>query len=187
MTVPFSNVNLSTMIIELITLVVVILIILFLLVSFSLTMLGYTPFLPTTKYAYGKILEHSGIKKGDIVYDIGAGDGRLIHYAEKLYGAKATGFEINPFVYYLARFKQVFFGWKGKIIQANMLKQDLSDADCIVCYMTPEIMTKFQNKFENKLKKGTKILSYVFKVGTMKPFKIIPKDEKTNTLWIYKI
>lgn len=175
------------MIIELITFIVVILTIIFLLVSFTLTLLGYTPFLPTTRHAYEKILKHSGIKKGDIVYDIGAGDGRLIHYAEKRYGAKAKGFEINPFVYYWARFKQIFFGWKGKIIRANMLKQDFSDADCIVCYMTPEIMTKFQEKFEHKLKKGTLILSYVFKVGTMKPLKVIPKDKKTSTLWIYRI
>lgn len=175
------------MLIELLTLIIVILTIIFLLWSFTLTILGYTPFLPTTKYAVDKILQHADIKKGDKVYDIGAGDGRLIHNAEKRYGAKAVGFEINPFIYYLARFNQVILGWKGKIIRANMLKQNLADADCIVCYMTPEIMTKFQNKFEKNLKKGTRILSYAFKIGTMNPVKIIPKDKKTSTLWIYKV
>jgi len=175
------------MIIELITLIIVVLTIIFLIVSFSLTLFGNSPFVPTTTRAAHKILKHSGIKKGDIVYDIGAGDGRLIHYAERDYGAKATGFEINPFIYYWARFKQILLGWKGKMIRANLFKQNISNANVIVCYMTPSTLKKFQDHFVKKLKKGTKIISYAFKVGTLKPFKIIPKDKKTSKVWIYKI
>lgn len=175
------------MLIELIAFVIVVLTIAFLMVSFTMTLLGYSPFVPTSKRAVEKILKNSGIKKGNIVYDIGAGDGRLINSAERLYGAKATGFEINPFVYSWARFKQIFFGWKGKMVRGNLFNQDLSDADFIVCYMTPEVLKKFQKIFIKKLKKGTKILSYTFKVGTLKPFKLIPKDKKTKQIWIYKV
>jgi len=175
------------MIIELITFIIVILTIIFLIVSFGLTLLGNSPYVPTTKKAAQKILKHSDIKKGNIVYDIGAGDGRLIHYAEKYYGAKATGFEINPFIYYLARLKQILLGWKGKMIRGNLFNQNLSNANAIVCYMTPKTLEKFQDHFIKKLKKGTKIISYAFRVGTLKPFKIIPKGKGTSRVWIYKV
>lgn len=161
--------------------------IVFLIVSFTMTLMGNAPYVSTTKRAVEKILKNSGIRKGDIVYDIGAGDGRLINSAEKLYGAKATGFEINPFIYFLARFKQIFFGWKGKMVLGNLFNQNLSNADFIICYMNPTLLKKFQKKFVKKLKKGTKIISYTFQVGTLKPFKLIPKDNKTSNLWIYKI
>jgi len=175
------------MIIELITLIIVILTIIFLIVSFGLTLIGNSPFVPTTKKAALKILKHSGIKKGDIVYDIGAGDGRLIHYAERDYGAKATGFEINPFIYYLAKLKQLLFGWKGTMVRGNLFNQNLSDANAIVCYMTPRTLEKFQEHFVKKLKKGTKIISYTFRVGTLRPFKIIPKGKGTSKVWVYKV
>ena len=143
--------------------------------------------MPTPMRAVEEVLKHARIKKGDRLYDIGAGDGRFLDIAEKKYGANATGFEMDPFVYTLAKIRQVFFGWKGKMIRSNFLKHDLSDAKVLVCYMMPKTLAKFQKKFDEELKKGTRVVSYAFHIGSWKPKKIIPKTKKISQIFIYEI
>ena len=97
-----------------ITLIIVILITIFMSISFYITIFGGGPFVPTPFKSVHTVLKYAKIKKGEKVYDIGAGDGRFIHFASKDYGADATGFEMDPFVYFIAKMRQRFFGWKGK-------------------------------------------------------------------------
>ena len=153
--------------------------------SFVVAFFGGGPFVPTPKKAVREVLKQAKIKKGDKLYDIGAGDGRYIHFAEKEYGAIATGFEIDPFVYALARFKQIVFGWKGTMIRSNFRKHSLKDADIIICYMLPSTLKKYQTKFDKELKKGCRIISYSFHIGSWKPTKTIPAKTKTGIKKIY--
>ncbi len=155
--------------------------------SFYIGIFGGAPFVPTPMKAVHKILKNAGIKKGDKVYDIGAGDGRLVHFASRDYHAQAVGFEIDPFVYFFAKMRQWFWRWQGKMIRGNFLKHDLSDADFIVCYMLPNTLAKFQKKFDKELKKGTKIISYAFSIGSWKPKKIITKSDKISRIFIYEV
>ncbi len=160
-----------------------------LLTSYGVAIFGGGPFLPTPRKAVKKILKEIGIKKGDVLYDIGAGDGRFLHYAEKLYGAKATGFEIDPFVFFLGKLKQWLFGWKGKLIRSNFRHYDLGNANIIICYMLPNTLAEYQEKFDNELKNGTIVVSYTFHIGSWKPIKTIKKDTKTGIkkIFIYKV
>ncbi len=174
------------MILGIITIIIVTTVIVFLVVSFSIAIFGGGPFVPTPMKAVHKVLKAADIKKGDKVYDIGAGDGRFIHFAEKDYQAKATGFEINPFVYYLAKLRQLFFGWKGKMIRGNFLRHDISDANVVICYMMPKTLEKFQEKFDKELKKGTKIVSYAFHIGSWKPIRTIPKTKTLSKILVYE-
>lgn len=175
------------MILGIIIIIIVLSVIFFLSVSFYICIFGGGPFVPTPMNAVHKILKNANIKKNDKVYDIGAGDGRFVHFAEKDYGAKATGFEIDPFVFLLAKIRQYFFSWKGKIIFGNFSKQNISDADVVICYMLPRTLKKFQKKYDKELKQGTRIISYVFHIDNWKPKKIIPKTKKINKIFIYKI
>lgn len=168
-------------------LLMVIAIIVFLTISFYITIFGGGPFVPTPMHSVHKVLEAAEIKKGQKVYDIGAGDGRFLHFAEKDYGANATGFELDPFVYFLAKLRQWFWKWKGKVIHGNFEKYDISDADVILCYMLPKTLAKFQKKFDKELTKGTKIVSYAFHIGNWEPKKVIPKEEKISQIFIYEI
>ncbi|MEK7672599.1 MAG: hypothetical protein AAB373_01815 [Patescibacteria group bacterium] len=156
-------------------------------ISFSIAIFGGGPFIPTPIRAVHKVLKAAGIKKGDRVYDIGAGDGRFIHFAAKDYGAKSTGFEMDPFVYFLAKLRQWFWGWKGTMIRSNFQRHNFKDADVIVCYMMPNTLAQYQKKFDKELRKGTKFVSYGFHVGTWTPLKKIPRDDKVGTIWIYKV
>ena len=161
-------------------------IIIFLSISFYITAFGGGPFVPTKWPAVHEVLKHAKIKKGEILYDIGAGDGRFLHIAQSKYGAKATGFELDPFVYCIAKLRQKFCGWKGKIIRSNTFKQDISKADIVICYMMPKPLEKFQKKFDCELKKGTRIISYAFHIGDWKPKKVIPKTKTLSKIFIYQ-
>lgn len=168
------------------TLILVMAITIFLTISFYVTIFGGGPFVPTPMRSVHRVLEVAGIKKGQKVYDIGAGDGRFVHFAAKDYGADATGFEMDPSVYFIAKIRQWFWHWQGKMIRSNFQKYSLSDADVVVCYMMPETLAKFQKQFDRELKKGAKVVSYAFHIGTWKPTKHIPKDGKISQIFIYE-
>jgi len=177
------------LVLSILILLFVAILILGLFTSFAVAILAGSPFVPTPIKAVKEVLKKAEIKKGDILYDIGAGDGRFLHFAEKLYGAKATGFEIDPFVFLLAKFKKIAFGWKGKIIRGNFINYSLKNADIVICYMLPESLKKYQKKFDAELSKGCKVISYSFHIGSWKPYKTIEPNKKTGIkkIFIYKV
>ncbi|MBU1018418.1 MAG: class I SAM-dependent methyltransferase [Patescibacteria group bacterium] len=146
------------------------------------------PFVPTPMPRVRKMLELADIKKGQKIYDLGCGDGRLVHLASKKYGANAVGFELSPLVYAWAKFCQPFWRSKAKIKLRNFYTQNISDADIIVCYLMPETLKRFQKELK-KLKKGTKIVSYAFKIPDLKLIHEEPKIREKNycPIRIYEI
>lgn len=175
------------MILDWITIAFSFILIILLSISFYIAIFHGAPFVPTPLRAVHEILKNAGIKNGDRLYDLGAGDGRFIHFAAKDYGARTTGFEMDPLVFGLSRLRKTLQGWKGQMIFGNFMKHDLSDADFIICYLLPETLEKYQSKFEKELKKGTKIISYAFHVGSLKPKKIIPRQKGISQIFIYEI
>ena len=125
------------------------------------------PFVPTPLPRVRKMLELAKIEPGDKVYDLGCGDGRLVHLASREKQAKAVGFELSPPIWLWAKIAQPFWNSKAKIKFRNFYKQDISDADVIFCYLMPETLKKFQKEL-GKLKKGTRIVSYAFKIPELK-------------------
>lgn len=166
------------MIFGIISLVIICGLVVYLCVNCYLAFFGVAPFIPTPMNAVHEVLKHAKIKKGDVLYDLGAGDGRFLHFAEKDYGAHAIGYEVDPGVFFLAKMKQWLFGWKGKMIRASFKNKNLENADVIVFYMMPRSLKKLQGFFEKQIAGGTRIVSYVFAIGDLKPKKIIPKDKE---------
>ena len=146
------------------------------------------PFVPTPLPRVRKMLELAKIKPGEKVYDLGCGDGRLVHLAAKEHNAKAIGFELSPPIWLWAKITQPFWRSKAKIRFRNFYKQDISDANVIVCYLMPNTLRKFQ-KETNKLKKGTRIISYAFKIPNLKLIHEEPKVPEKNysPVWVYEI
>lgn len=175
------------MIFGIIGLIVIMTLIAFLCISFFITIFGGGPFVPTPYPAVHKTLKAAGIKKNERVFDIGAGDGRFLHFAEKDYQAQAEGFEIDPFVFFLSKLRKWFWGWKGQVHFGSFFKGKLKKADIIICYMLPRTMKKFRNHFEKKLKKGTRIVSYAFHIPGWKPLKTIPRKGKISKILVYEI
>lgn len=147
------------------------------------------PFVPTPQKAVLKMLDLAKIKKGDKVYDIGCGDGRLVHTASKYYGASAVGFELSPPVYLLAKLRGLIQRSGAKIVFGDFRRHSLKDADVIVCYMLPNTMRNFRPKFEKEMKKGAKIVSYAFHIQDWTPIYNEPRNKELRMapIWIYEI
>ncbi len=136
-----------------------------------------------------KMLKLGKIKTGENVVDIGCGDGRLVYMAAKKFGAKATGYELSPIVYILAKIRQLIWRSKAKIKFGDFRRHSLADADCIVTYMLPETLKKFIPKFEKELKQGARIVSYAFCIGDWKPAHVEPSspEENRSKIFVYEI
>lgn len=145
-----------------------------------MAMVNGAPFVPTPMARVKKMLQIANIKKGDRVYDIGCGDGRMVYIAANEYDAKATGLELSPLVYCLAKVRQFFWKSKAEIKFADFKKQDISDADFIFCYLLPECLQSLEKKLLNEMKQGTKIVSYAFEIPYLKLVQREERDKENN-------
>jgi cyclopropane fatty-acyl-phospholipid synthase-like methyltransferase len=137
-------------------------------------------YVPTPMAVVDKMLELAQVKKSDLVYDLGCGDGRIVIAAAKKYGCKAVGYDINP-----ERVKQSRanvdtndVGDLVKIEQADIFKLDLSDANVITLYLLPSLNVQLIPQLE-KLKPGSRIVSHDFDMRGVKPDKVVkitPED-----------
>lgn len=148
-----------------------------------------SPFIPTPWHAAEKMLKVAKLKKGQKVYDIGCGDGRIMYLAARDYDVEAIGIELSPLVYFWAKIRNFFWKSKAKIIFRDARLYDLSDADVIFCYLLPNTLGFYKNKFKSELKKGTKIVSYAFEIPGWKPTQSTKRDrsKKLSPIWIYEI
>ena len=123
------------------------------------------------------------------VYDLGSGDGRLVHSAAKRYGVEAVGIEFSPLVYLWGLFLKPFWQSKARLRFGNFWNQDLRDADVIFCYLLPSLMDKIESKLVPKLSPGTLVVSHAFTFKTLQPVEKLPRlpDEKLGPVWVYKI
>ncbi len=148
-------------------------------------MLG-APFVPTPKKTMQKMFKQAKVKPGQVVYDLGCGDGRFIRTAAREHQAKAIGIELNPFLYLYTKIRS----WNKKdetILCNDFSKVNLSDADVVICYLLPKTMAKIENKLDSELKKGAKIISHGFKFKTWKPIDMLmPEEKEYGRIYIYE-
>lgn len=144
------------------------------------------PFFPSPKKIMRRAMEEMSLKKGEVFYDLGAGTGTSIIVADKEFGARATGSEINLLPYLIAQAKIFFLRSHAKMKFENLFTQNISDADVIFCFLTERTMKKLEPKFKSELKPGTRIACYTFPLPTMKPEKIIPIHEEWK-IYIYRM
>ena len=158
-----------------------------LLIPTIMALINGAPFVPTPMEAVERMLELAKIKTGEKVYDIGCGDGRMVYLASKKYGANATGFELSPLVYLIARVRHFFWRSKARIRFSNFKRRNLADADVIVCYLLPETLARLQEKLDGELKKGARIISYAFPIGTWTPAHREERNPEKNIgpIWVY--
>lgn len=150
------------------------------------------PWVPTPKNRVRKMLQLAGIKPGETVYDLGCGDGRLVHTASIEWKAKAVGFEFSPLIYTMAKVIQPFAWIKGsraKIRFKNFYKVDFSKADVVVCYLLPHSMKKVQKKCEKELKPGARVISYAFPIADWTPIhrEKRMRHKSYGPIWVYKM
>lgn len=127
------------------------------------------PLVPTKPTVAKRMIDLLALKPGQKLFDLGSGDGRLLILASKK-GIKATGIEINPYVWLLSQIVVFLSGTSSlvKIILGNYWNTKLVDVDGIVVYGLPSIMGKLSKKLKTELKPGTKIISNSFQIPNLK-------------------
>jgi ubiquinone/menaquinone biosynthesis C-methylase UbiE len=150
--------------------------------------MSIAPFVQTPLEVAKKMLDLSQVKPGEMLYDLGCGDGRLIILAAKDRGANSTGIELREDLVERARteIKRFNLEDKVKVIQGNFFDVNISDANIITLYLTSSANERLRPKLEAELKPGTRVVSHDFKVPGWKPVGVY--DELLgHTIYTYKI
>jgi len=133
-------------------------------------------YVPTEQDVVEKMLEMAKVKKDDIVYDLGCGDGRIVCSAAKKYGAKGVGIDIDPDRIRDCMATMKKFGVtkeQVEIRQGDALKvKDLERATVIALYMLPEFMRKLEPQLK-RLKPGTRIVAHDYRFPETEPDQVI--------------
>ncbi len=134
------------------------------------------------------------LKPEDMLFDLGAGDGRAVIMAAKDFGASATGVELREDLVKRALNSVSELGLenKVKIVHSDMFEVDINSADVIFLYLTTSANEKIRPKLETELKDGTRIVSHDYEVLGWKPSRIDNFCENprlgypSHTLYVYK-
>jgi uncharacterized protein (TIGR03000 family) len=149
---------------------------------------------PTPDDIVDKMVELAGVKDGDVVYEPGPGDGRVLIAAVKKGAKKAVGIEIDHKKVEEAvdNVKKAKLDEKIKIIEGDALKdRDYTEATVVMLYMGNEFNDLLRPILEKQLKPGSRIVSHRFIMGDWKPEKTIKVmgadgDEYVLHLWTIK-
>ena len=126
-------------------------------------------FFPSSKKMIKLVIDLADIKKNDIFYDLGSGDGRILVEAAKK-EIKVIGIEKNQLLNWLARRKTKNFK-NVKIIQDDFFRQKIDEATIVVAYLSQKVTERLQKKIEKETKKGTRIILIDHEFLNWKPVK----------------
>jgi precorrin-6B methylase 2 len=147
------------------------------------------PYIPTPQAVVEKMLEAGHIKQGDVVFDLGAGDGRIVITAAKEFGAKAIGVEINKDLVEKTRqhIKEIGLEDKVSIVLDSALHADLSTANVVTMYFLTSSNDRLRPWLEKTLKPGTRVVSNQFPVKGWRPDAIyhIKPGTMEYTIYVY--
>ena len=147
-------------------------------------------FVPTPQDVVEKMLELAKVKKTDLVYDLGCGDGRIVVTAAKKFGSKAVGFDLDPRCVELARasVQKENVGALVRIEQKDVFTLDLSQADVVTLYLGERLNAKLLPQLQ-KLKPGARIVSHHFHIEGRPPSRVCTsmsgEDGIEHTLYLW--
>jgi SAM-dependent methyltransferase len=142
------------------------------------------PFVPTPQEVVDKMIELAGVKEGDVVYDLGSGDGRIVITAAKK-GARAVGFDVDGDLVKESQenIRKAGLAKLAEIKQQDILTVDLSPATVVTMYLLPDVNLKLKPNILKQLKPGSRVVSHAFDMGDWKPDKTERVNGRTIYLW----
>ena len=143
------------------------------------------PYVPTPQAVVEAMLKLAEVKSGDVLYDLGSGDGRTVITAAKLYGIRATGIDIDPkrIEEANANAKQAGVTNMVQFKNQDLFEADFRDASVVTLYLLPGINLKLRPKLWSELKPGTRIVSHSFDMGDWEPEKRVTVDGRVLYYW----
>jgi len=152
------------------------------------------PFVATPLPVVKQMLMLAQLRPGEILYDLGCGDGRVVIMAAQEFGARGVGVEMREDLVKQALSKISELGLEGrvKIVQSDMFKVDLAQADVVTLYLTTSANDKVKPKLESELKSGVRVVSHDYEILGWRPVKIDNFCENprlgypSHTIYVYR-
>jgi len=149
------------------------------------------PYYPTPQVVVERMLKLGELKKGETLFDLGSGDGRIVITAAQKIGAKAVGVELDKGLVIQTRQRIGKLGLENSasIIEGDLFLQDYSTADLITVYLLPVTNIRLSPVLEKKMKRGVRIVCHDFEFTEWNPEKtevIEDTEGRSHTLFFYR-
>ena len=147
------------------------------------------PYVPTPEPVVTAMLTLAKVKKSDILYDLGSGDGRIVITAARRFGTRGTGIELLPALVQEAteNARQAGVSGLAKFVEGDILEANISDATVVTLYLLPAVNMKLRPKLL-ALRPGTRIVSHNYDMGDWAPEKTVTLNlddgEHTVYYWV---
>ena len=124
-------------------------------------------YIPTPPAVVEAMLDVAGVTARDVVYDLGAGDGRIVITAAKKHGARGVGIEIDPELVKKATENAAAAGVSDRVrfITHDLFTADIGEASVVTLYLLQSINERLRPKLVRELKPGARVVSHVFNMG----------------------
>ena len=150
------------------------------------------PFVPTPQEVVDRMLELAQVSTGDVLYDLGSGDGRIVITAARRYGAKAVGFEIDAA---LVKHSQRSIREAGlenlaEIREQDIRTVDLSPASVVTMYLYPAANLRLREAILRQMRPGSRVVSHAFRMGDWQPDGVEQMRDSAGllrTIYIWRI
>lgn len=147
------------------------------------------PFVPTPQSVVDEMLQLANVTSGDVVYDLGSGDGRLVITAVQRFGAKrGVGVEIAPELIQRSQRNAQAAGVSDRVqfLQQDLFQTDLSAASVVTLYLSPDANRQLRPKLLRELKPGSRVVSHAFTMGDWQPDQVvrIPRGARSLYYWV---
>jgi tRNA A58 N-methylase Trm61 len=142
-------------------------------------------FLPSPYEVVDALLQLAAVGPGDVVYDLGSGDGRIVIEAAKAYGARGVGIELDPKLVVQATRNAEVAGVSDRVTfkEGDIFEADISEATVVTMFLLSTINDRLKPKLLRELKPGTRIASYRFPIRGWEPDKEIVVSNQEIYVW----
>jgi SAM-dependent methyltransferase len=149
-------------------------------------------YVPTPQEVVERMLELAEIRKEDLLYDLGSGDGRIVITAASRYGIKAVGFEIDPGLVKKSRdsIREAGLEHLVEIREQDVRNVDLSPASVLTIYLSRAANLRLRSAITRQLKPGSRVISHDFGMGNWKPDRIEQLTDSagfSRTIYLWRI
>jgi len=146
---------------------------------------------PTPPETVAEMLRMARIKKSDVLYDLGSGDGRIPIAAAEQYGIRAVGIEIDPKLVTEAEenARQANVSGLVRFRNQDMFRVDVSEATIVTLYLSEKLNVLLRPKLLHELRPGSRILSHDFRMGDWKPVQTVrvPWGKLYRTIYLWTV
>lgn len=149
------------------------------------------PFVASPQPVVDRMLDVANLKPGEVVYDLGCGDGRILITAAQRFKAKGVGIEISQTLVRAANdnLKRLNLNDQVKIFQGHLMEANLQPADVVTIYLETNSNERLKPNLEKYLKAGARVISHDFEVPGWKPVKVekIHSYNRNHTIYLYQM